>query len=116
MSGYVVFVIHNLLSLAMLWHTANCCLTPRFRRKMTLLLEAGSLALCALIARLAELYPVADAIRPFAILAVFISFAVLIFRNGFFRKVFVMLCVFVTVIATEVITYLLFPSFTISFG
>ena len=114
MSGYVVFVIHNLLSLAMLWHTANCCLTPRFRHKMTLLLEAGSLALCALIARLAELYPVADAIRPFAILAVFISFAVLIFRNGFFRKVFVMLCVFVTVIATEVITYLLFPSFTIN--
>ncbi len=114
MSGYVIFVIHNLLSLAMLWYAANCCLAPRFCRKTTLLLEAGSLALCALIARLAELYPAVDFVRPFAILAVFISSAVLLFRNGFFRKLFVMLCIFFTAIATEVITYFLFPSFSVN--
>lgn len=114
MSGYIIFIIHNLLSLAMLWHTANCCLTPRFRRKTTILMEAGGLLLCALIARLAELSPMMDFARPFAILAVFIFFAVLLFRNGFFCKLLVMFCIFSTVIVAEVIIYLLFPSFSIN--
>ena len=113
MLGYLIFTIHNLLSLAMLWYAANHCLEPRFSRRATILLEAGGLALCALVGCLSELLPLLDAVRPFAIMAIFFSLALLLFQNRFFRKLLVMLCIYATVIAAELITYLLLPSVSI---
>lgn len=75
MLGYLIFAVHNLLSLAMMWYAANHCLELRFSRRATIALEAGGLALCALVGCLSELLPLLDAVRPFAIMAIFFSLA-----------------------------------------
>ncbi len=113
MLGYLIFAVHNLLSLAMMWYTANHCLELRFSRRATIALEAGGLALCALVGCLSELLPLLDAVRPFAFMAIFFSLALILFQNRFFRKLLVMLCIYASVIAAELITYLLLPSVSI---
>ena len=113
MLGYLIFAVHNLLSLSMLWFATNRCLEPKYCRRTTILLEACGLALCGIIALLAKSFPLVESLRPFAMIAVFCSFAVILFQNRFFRKLLVMFCIFCSIVVSELLLYLLFPSITL---
>lgn len=109
MPGVLIFAIHNLISLSLIWFTVNRCLEPKYSRRKTVLVEAISLALVLVFGRCCELYPVLEPFRPVAFLTLLFSLTVILFQNKLFRKLLVMLCAYLTVIAAEVILMLVLP-------
>lgn len=114
MLASLIYVIHNIINLGLMWFTANRCLTPRFHRSATFALEAVGLALCFLIGHIASCVPALASYRPYGIMAVFYSFTLFLYQNKLFRKFLVMSCIYISAIATEVIIYVIFPSASIT--
>lgn len=113
MLSYTVYLIYNAFIFSGIWITVSFCLSPKFSRRPMLLFELLSILAFELIGVAADFFPWINQIRSLLFALTLYGSAFILFNNRFFRKFLVTTCVFMALIATETILYLLFPSTTV---
>lgn len=113
MLSYTVYLIYNAFLFTSIWITVNFCLTPKYSRRTLILCELLSILFFELIGVTADYFPWVNQIRSILFALTYYGAVFILFNNRFFRKFLVTTCVFMALIATEIIQYLLFPSTTV---
>lgn len=113
MLAALLFILYNFLGLSMMWYTIDGCLERKVSLRTVIIVDISSTVLSLLVALFTTLFPSLDILRPIIIVADFFVPTVLLYQNKFFRKLLVFISVYIAMIATEILAYLIVPSMTV---
>ena len=110
MWDYIVFLIYNAIIIFLMWFTVNRCLVPKHRVRLVWLIEAGCLLLQMLVGILPPLIAGLEDMRPVFVAVLYLLPIILLYKDKLLRRLLVMIGIYFSEFATEIIHYLLFPT------